>query len=689
MSKKLVFTTFTILFTYICSFGEFDPCKFNFGAKYGSGAHNLPEVDYVTEYMGSSGENMGEHLTGMLNFCKEKGKTPVFYAYIIAEAGKREGYGDCNTDPDENLCSHGGQFIKNNKEKLKNIYKNYCSTIKSVFGTEKTVIILMEPDYFQYTISEGRQINPLSFKEAGEFMQELVGIIKIQLPNALIAMDVSPWIVWEYTLDEYFKHFPMDDFAFFSTSGGISQGNSDIIKSGDPMKWKDLSEKYNKGIIADCGYGPGGGATTHDNNWDNVNNLKARIVDGVVAITQFAADGSWGSTISNLRSQLANETIKSCGLIGEKYKLTINAGSGGTVKKEPDSESYPSDTKVTLTAEPSEGYVFKNWSGDASGTNKTVEITMDKDKSVTAVFEQIPSNMFSVTVNVEGGSGSVKKSPDESYYQTGSQVTLTATPVKGVSVFEGWSGGGLSGNDLSTTLTIGNSNVVITAMFLDTLTNDSIKVEAEDFTQKNGDQLQTETENGVTSIGWIEDGYSTTYEAEVQTAGKYSMVFRVASGIANSNFDVQIDGKSVGSISFAGTNDNNRWSEWQEENLGKEIELDKGTHTVQLNFKSAINVDWFLLVLEEVSNNVIPKRKANNVKTLKIGAKKGGFVASLPSLHNFSSWSLFDITGKMVKKGIVKQGVSELSFSNLTKNIWILKLEGINESATVRAAVIR
>ncbi|NLW33361.1 MAG: carbohydrate-binding protein [Fibrobacter sp.] len=684
MSKKLVFTTFTILFTYICSFGEFDPCQFNFGMKW-KGGSPPSEVDYLAEWLGSEEHfNMG----GLLETCRNHNKTPVFYSYIIAFLARRDnGLGDCDVSGGNNLCTKGAEYIKQNKSRIKNKYSELISAIKNDWGTNKTIIFFMEPDYYQYTYPE--QSSSLSFQEAGQLMEELVDIIKNALPNALVSMDISPWIEDQGNTSSWYGAMPMDKFDFLNTSGGIAEAASSSIKGGNQMTYSGVSNLTGKPIFADCGYGAGGGGTGHNSAWDDANNIKARIKDGVIGILQDSPNSNWGNTISNLRSQLANEAIKSCGLIGEKYKLTINAGSGGTVKKEPDSESYPSDTKVTLTAEPSEGYVFKNWSGDASGTNKTVEITMDMDKSVTAVFEQIPSNMFSVTVNVEGGSGSVKKSPDESYYQTGSQVTLTATPVKGVSVFEGWSGGGLSGNDLSTTLTIGNSNVVITAMFLDTLTNDSIKVEAEDFTQKNGDQLQTETENGVTSIGWIEDGYSTTYEAEVQTAGKYSMVFRVASGIANSNFDVQIDGKSVGSISFAGTNDNNRWSEWQEENLGKEIELDKGTHTVQLNFKSAINVDWFLLVLEEVSNNVIPKRKANNVKTLKIGAKKGGFVALLPSLHNFSSWSLFDITGKMVKKGIVKKGVSELSFSDLTKNIWILKLEGINETATVRAAVIR
>lgn len=684
MSKKFVFTTFTILLTYICSFGEFDPCQFNFGMKW-KGGSPPSEVDYLAEWLGSEEHfNMG----GLLEACRNHNKTPVFYSYIIAFLGRRDnGLGDCDVSGGNNLCTKGAEYIKQNKSRIRDKYSELISAIKNDWGTSKTIIFFMEPDYYQYTYPE--QSSSLSFQEAGQLMEELVDIIKNALPNALISMDISPWIEDQGKTSSWYGAMPMDKIDFLNTSGGVAEAASQLIKGNNQMTYSGVSNLTGKPIFADCGYGAGGGGTGHNSAWDDVNNIKARIKDGVIGILQDSPNSSWGSTISNLRSQLANETIKSCGLVGEKYKLTVNTGSGGTVTKEPDSETYQADTKVTLTAQPSEGYVFKNWSGDVSGTSNSVEITMDEDKSVSAVFEQIPSNMFSVTVTVEGGSGSVDKSPDEAYYETGSQVTLTAEPVNGVSVFDGWSGGGLSGNDLTTILTIGNSNVVINAMFRDTLTNDSIKVEAEDFTQKNGDQLQTETSNGVTSIGWIESGYSTTYEAQVQTAGKYSIVFRVASGIANSDFDVEVNGESAGSISFAGTNDNNRWDEWQDEELSGEIELDAGTHTIQLKYNSAINVDYFTLILEEASNSIISRQKTNKIKTLKINAKRGGFIASLPSLHNFSSWSLFDITGKMVKKGIIKQGISELSFSNLTKNVWILKLEGVNKSATVRAAVIR
>lgn len=41
-----------------------------------------------------------------------------------------------------------------------------------------------------------------------------------------------------------------------------------------------------KGIIADTGYGVGGGSTGHVASWDEEEILQLRIADGVVAVTQ-------------------------------------------------------------------------------------------------------------------------------------------------------------------------------------------------------------------------------------------------------------------------------------------------------------------------------------------------------------------------------------------------------------------
>ncbi len=52
----------------------------------------------------------------------------------------------------------------------------------------------------------------------------------------------------------------------------------------------------------------------------------------------------------------------------------------------PSGGTYGSGTNVTLTAYASTGYRFDHWTGDLSGNANPAQITMNSNKSVTAVF---------------------------------------------------------------------------------------------------------------------------------------------------------------------------------------------------------------------------------------------------------------------------------------------------------------
>jgi len=79
---------------------------------------------------------------------------------------------------------------------------------------------------------------------------------------------------------------------------------------------------------------------------------------------------------------------------GATYTLdvTINPVGGGTVTGNgiacpgDCTQDYAEDTVVELTAAAAVGYEFVNWTGDASGTNPVVDVTMDADKTATANF---------------------------------------------------------------------------------------------------------------------------------------------------------------------------------------------------------------------------------------------------------------------------------------------------------------
>ncbi|MBF0103189.1 MAG: InlB B-repeat-containing protein, partial [Desulfobacterales bacterium] len=135
--------------------------------------------------------------------------------------------------------------------------------------------------------------------------------------------------------------------------------------------------------------------------------------------------------------------------------------ANGTVTKNPNKTSYACGESVTLTATPSSGYSFGSWTGDASGTNSSVTMTMNANKTVTANFTQIQTYTLTKTAIPSSG-GTITVSPEKTSYTSGETVTLTATPNTCYS-FSGWAGDA-SGTSASTTITM-NANKTVTANF--------------------------------------------------------------------------------------------------------------------------------------------------------------------------------------------------------------------------------
>jgi hypothetical protein len=79
------------------------------------------------------------------------------------------------------------------------------------------------------------------------------------------------------------------------------------------------------------------------------------------------------------------------------YTLRLSSTGKGIVTSSPagidcsedcdTSASYPIGTRVTLTAQPEEGFQFLGWGGACSGTAKTCQVNMDADQAVFAEFE--------------------------------------------------------------------------------------------------------------------------------------------------------------------------------------------------------------------------------------------------------------------------------------------------------------
>ena len=140
-----------------------------------------------------------------------------------------------------------------------------------------------------------------------------------------------------------------------------------------------------------------------------------------------------------------------------QYELTVTVVGQGTVKekiiKEGIITKYNSGTIVELTATPSSGWIFKEWTGSLIGTTNPQQITIDIAKTVNAIFEE--NKKFPLTI-INDGRGSVSekviKEGTASEYKSGTVIELTATPESGWA-FEKW-GGAASGTENPTQITL-------------------------------------------------------------------------------------------------------------------------------------------------------------------------------------------------------------------------------------------
>ena len=152
--------------------------------------------------------------------------------------------------------------------------------------------------------------------------------------------------------------------------------------------------------------------------------------------------------------------------IKKKYALTTAVEGEGTVTekiiKAGTATDYNSGTVVELTATPSAEWVFVQWKGDLLSTSNPEEVTIDKAKTVTAVFVK---KKYALTITIEGeGTVTEKiiKAGAATDYNSGTVVELTAN----CSVewkFKEWTGD-LTGTDNPKEITIDKPKTV-TAIF--------------------------------------------------------------------------------------------------------------------------------------------------------------------------------------------------------------------------------
>ena len=120
------------------------------------------------------------------------------------------------------------------------------------------------------------------------------------------------------------------------------------------------------------------------------------------------------------------------------YTLSVSASEGGTVNNTGGTHNANSSVSITATADA--GYEFTSWSGDASGTDNSLTVSMNSNKTITANFIR---TQYTLSVG-KIGEGTITQeviSSDKTSeeYNSGDVVRLIATPSGG-SIFNSWSG---------------------------------------------------------------------------------------------------------------------------------------------------------------------------------------------------------------------------------------------------------
>ncbi len=274
-------------------------CKFAWGAP--SSGTNYSYLNFVSTWVGdetngglsswsatatNSGQN-NQNACGDCALVKTVSSTSsmvVFYTYFIgSQACTLGGYCDCNTSSPPNLCSNGAQWIRDNRAILINAYGQYA---KAVYANSpnKPVIWWLEGDFVQYTVGGGTtQTNPLSYAEAGQLARDITCAIKSNEPNAIVAMNHSPWNS-DAVSEGFWGAQPLDVLDLIWVQG---PGDSDTLTNSGT--YNVTTANYNwlhtftgKKIMAETSFAGSGTA----DRWSTTTaaNIDARIANGVIGV---------------------------------------------------------------------------------------------------------------------------------------------------------------------------------------------------------------------------------------------------------------------------------------------------------------------------------------------------------------------------------------------------------------------
>jgi hypothetical protein len=242
---------------------------------------------------------------GVVRELAQTNAVPVFYAYYIGYAATAEGFGDCNTDANLDLCTNGAQWIRDNRQEIIAFYEGYAAKAYMA-NPNKPVVWLLDGDFMQYQ-EPSQMPSPLTVAELGTLVDDITCAIKTNAPNHVVAINHTPWNGNEET-DAFFDAVNLDIIDMVWTTGvGNNQG---LINQGaDAQEYNATSARYSyiyeytgKTLFVDTSFGPSQQADSWSNNTADV--LNDRIAEGVVAANVTMPPTDYQTRITNLAPNL-------------------------------------------------------------------------------------------------------------------------------------------------------------------------------------------------------------------------------------------------------------------------------------------------------------------------------------------------------------------------------------------------
>lgn len=168
--------------------------------------------------------------------------------------------------------------------------------------------------------------------------------------------------------------------------------------------------------------------------------------------------------------------------------------------------SYENGAQATVTATPATGYNLTGWyeNGEQVSTSPAYTFTVTGNRTLTAVFVEIPVYTISATID-PSGSGSVTGTGQ---HQEGASVTLTASPVSGYK-FVAWKENGETVSEKATYTFSATANRTLVAVF-----------------EINTSRLP----DGYTEVGYIQNADTASYintKKQISTSSIYECAFSI------------------------------------------------------------------------------------------------------------------------------------------------------------------